>query len=178
MAWNLTILKISQTSSQVGARPATGFMGLTTRHNQTNSLPGDIPRSRVLALGRLFYERNSKMEHTKGKLQAIGSTKAKFKDAYFIRLEDTENSFIAKTYGHTGFPAEANAKELVRRWNAFEKDGLVDELRKTLTSTLCGEFPLLLGLARIEDAATGSSINTINVEGRIQEVEAAIAKVS
>ena len=48
-----------------GSNPAHCFMGLTTRHNQTNSLPGDIPRSRVLALGRLFYERNRKMaKHT------------------------------------------------------------------------------------------------------------------
>ena len=72
----------------------------------------------------------------------------------------------------------ANAKELVRRWNAFEKDGLVDELKKVLTSTLHSEFPLLLGLAKIEDEVTDGSINTINVEGRIQEIKAAVAKVS
>ena len=94
------------------------------------------------------------MEYTKGEFQAIGSSKAKFKDAYFIRLKDTEDSFIAKTYGHTGFPAEANAKELVRRWNAFEEGGIVDELK-----------------GRLENL-----IKQPNCEGCQSEAEAALAK--
>ena len=69
-------------------------------------------------------------EYTKGKLQAIGSTKAKFNDAYFIRLENKKDSFIALTYGHTGFPAKSNATELVRRWKAFEERGIVSDLAK------------------------------------------------
>ena len=42
---------------------------------------------------------------------------------------------------------QANAKELVRRWNAFEKDGLVDELRKA-----CESLVLSLECLRLEDA--------------------------
>ena len=57
--------------------------------------------------------------YTKGKLEAIGSRKAKFKDAFFVRIAETRDSFIFKAYGHTGEDSKANATELVRRWNAF-----------------------------------------------------------
>ncbi len=121
------------------------------------------------------------MEHTKGELEYSVLAGTKTPATLFIKHNGDELDIAVFEKWETDWAKEemeANAKELARRWNAFEKDGLVDELRKTLTSTLHGEFPLLLGLAKIEDAATGSSINTINVEGRIQEVEAAIAKCS
>ena len=57
--------------------------------------------------------------HTKGKLEAIGSQKAKFKDAFFVRIAGTRDGFVFKAYGHTGEDSKANATELVRRWNAF-----------------------------------------------------------
>ena len=65
---------------------------------------------------------------------------------------------------------EANAKELVRRWNAFEKDGLVDELRAA-----CDE-----GHAECERVKMDCKCEWVNLDsllGRIERIEAAIAKV-
>ena len=60
--------------------------------------------------------------------------------------------------------------ELVRRWNAFEKDGLVDELRAA-----CDE-----GLAECERVKMDCKCKWKNLDsllGRIERIEAAIAKV-
>ena len=68
------------------------------------------------------------MECTKGKLkwQRVGNRCELF----------TDDAWIGELYVGYGMnkieEMEANAKELVRRWNAFEKDGLVDELRAAL----------------------------------------------
>ena len=59
---------------------------------------------------------------------------------------------------------EDDAKELVRRWNAFEKDGLVDELRKACEAAL----PFIVA----HDVTCGT------VSGAALQLQAAIAKVS
>ena len=62
------------------------------------------------------------MEHLEGKFEARGNK---------IYQKQTYIGGCAGYFEKTAFSDdvdEANAKELVRRWNAFEKDGLVDEL--------------------------------------------------
>ena len=79
------------------------------------------------------------MEHTKRKLEVSGKLPYIFATtAPPYRLSgETIISWGSETGGQD-WPAidneirEANAKELVRRWNAFEEGGLVDELRKAL----------------------------------------------
>ena len=63
------------------------------------------------------------MEHTKGKIE----TKEEDHQHVGIYPENNTNC-LAVVWSDDMFNAEANAKELVRRWNAFEKDGLVNEL--------------------------------------------------
>ena len=69
------------------------------------------------------------MEHTTGKLEVEGNT----------YLKDDSGKVVFLTNHVTGLSFKqqsANAKELVRRWNAFEKDGLVDELRAALKALM------------------------------------------
>ena len=65
---------------------------------------------------------------------------------------------------------EANAKELVRRWNAFEEGGIVDELRKACKIGL-GKA---LGISKVA-AELGAPI-TITHQKQIERIEAALAK--
>ncbi len=52
------------------------------------------------------------------------------KRGWRIILVDENDTDIL--HGYAKDKAEDHAKELVRRWNAFEDGGLVDELRKAL----------------------------------------------
>ena len=66
----------------------------------------------------------------------------------------------------------ANAKELVRRWNAFEKDGLVDKLLVACKEAQKAIF-LLYECNKDVEIALGSAIQLKKAE---KAIEAAIAK--
>ena len=111
------------------------------------------------------------MEHTKRKLEVSGNG---FENKVII----TDSGCMIACTGDSGDwnfllteeQAEANAKELVRRWNAFEKDGLVDELRAAADE----------GLAECERVKMDCKCKWKNLDsllGRIERIEAAIAKV-
>ena len=75
------------------------------------------------------------MECTKGKMEVWSH----FGRGWAVQIicEDNKDALSGRDFDE----AEANAQELVRRWNAFEKDGLVDELRtafKELAATFVG----------------------------------------
>lgn len=75
------------------------------------------------------------MEHTKGKLDLGNTTSDNIilvggkKREYIcsIRVQQTGGGAIAEAMKPKRI---ANAKELVRRWNAFEEGGIIEELRK------------------------------------------------
>ena len=98
------------------------------------------------------------MEHTKGTLRVSGD--------YIISPQNEEDFIrICKIFS---FP---DAKELVRRWNAFEKGGVVDELK-----TAADE-----GLHECERVKINCTCEHKDLGGllrRIGRIEAAIAKVS
>ena len=83
-----------------------------------------------------------------------------------------DKAWVGRIFGTC---AKHTAKELVRRWNAFEKDGLVDELVKTY-----------LGIVSIignVDHSQGHGENSAKMRGEMlidirDLVQAAIAKVS
>ncbi len=108
------------------------------------------------------------MEHTKGKIE----TKEEDHQHVGIYPENNTNC-LAVVWSDDMFNAEANAKELVRRWNAFEKDGLVDELRKACEAA--GRFirnGIGLGYINMPEEQTDPAHTTL------PKIEAAIAKVS
>ena len=108
------------------------------------------------------------MECTKGKLRVSSSFLIVDKEARIIaNVEPIGVEGITTTYEE----GIANAKELVRRWNAFEKNGLVDELRAA-----CDE-----GLAECERVKMDCKCKWKNLDsllGRIERIEAAIAKAT
>ena len=77
------------------------------------------------------------MECTKGEMKAGRINCGQFP----ISIDGRHVAMIKFTHLIDMKQDEANAKELVRRWNAFEKDGLVDELVeafKELAATFVG----------------------------------------
>ena len=113
------------------------------------------------------------MEHTKRKLEVSGKLPYIFATtAPSYRLSGAVIVSYGAETGGQDWPAitneerEANAKELVRRWNAFEKDGVVDELR-----TACEETQKLFAFI----AENYKSAPHFPAAERL--VEAAIAKV-
>ena len=91
---------------------------------------------------------------------------------FFVELEiDNEGAIIV----FSGKPekTETYAKELVRRWNAFEEGGIVSELVGKLQSIYNLEFPLLLGLAKLED---NPDSKVAHVKASMQEVQDILAK--
>ena len=106
------------------------------------------------------------MEHTKGKFEAMPYTRRDGDNIRWVKAVKGKKQAICQTFKPN---AEANAKELVRRWNAFEKDGLVDGLRAA-----CDE-----GLAECERVKMDCKCKWKNLDsllGRIERIEAAIAK--
>ena len=102
------------------------------------------------------------MEHTKGKLEIV--IIGKFDYHKLCRIGDTEHKDVLED-----IPTEqaiVYLKELVRRWNAFEDGGLVDELRKA-----CQE-----GLAECQRSAHILNIDKNGLPERITLIEAALAK--
>ncbi len=82
---------------------------------------------------------------------------------------DNNQEPIAKNIIHRDF-----AVDIVRRWNAFEKDGLVDELR-----VACGiGLESMRGLMAIGIETGASNQAKRKHEEHIKFVEAAITKVS
>ena len=73
------------------------------------------------------------MEHTKGKFEAMPYTRRDGDNIRWVKAVKGKKQAICQTFKPN---AEANAKELIRRWNAFEKDGLVDELRAALKALM------------------------------------------
>ena len=67
---------------------------------------------------------------------------------------------------------EANAKELVRRWNAFEKDGLVDKLMAAAQMGLNS----VRGIKNLNHLMECSIKNEKRLDIHIEQIEAAIAK--
>ena len=63
------------------------------------------------------------MEHTKGKIEYA----VEIKKGWRILLIDGHKRDIL--HGYSKDFAEATTQELVRRWNAFEEGGIVDELK-------------------------------------------------
>lgn len=111
------------------------------------------------------------MEHTKGKIEVSSSNS---ESIYVLKDGRADGLFAtcdAGDYARSQEEGFANAKELVRRWNAFEEDGLVNDLLAKIESVLKAEFPLLLGLAKLQSKAEVEM-----VEERIEEMKAAIAK--
>ena len=97
------------------------------------------------------------MEFVKGELSVKDTNEH---GDYYIGNKDSY-SYIAIVVAEVLSPensAEEYAQEFVRRWNAFEKDGLVDELRTVVTDMLCGlkylrqtnEIPYGFGIDRLE----------------------------
>ena len=121
------------------------------------------------------------MEFTKGELEIGNTTYHNIiivggKNREYIcsvRIQQTGGGAIAAAMEPKRI---ANAKEIVRRWNAFEKDGLVDELREALKENY--EFTKYAGAVKaantdeylIEFFAKGESAQKV--------AKAAIAKVS
>ena len=69
--------------------------------------------------------------------------------------------------------AKANAKELVRRWNALEKDGLVDELREA-----CEDSLVDISEASVKFERGHNKVGQKTLTRVFRKIEAAIAKVS
>ena len=83
-------------------------------------------------------------------------------------INNPKGQSIATCWGNQ---KKKTAKELVRRWNGFEEDRLVDELRAA-----CDE-----GLAECERVKMDCKCKWKNLDsllGRIERIEAAIAKVT
>ena len=111
------------------------------------------------------------MEHTKSEIRVSSSNP---ESIYVLKNGKADGLFAmcdAGDYARSQKEGFANAKELVRRWNAFEDDGLVDELRAA-----CDE-----GKAECELAMTDCRCEHKDIAGlllRIERIEAAIAKVT
>ena len=73
------------------------------------------------------------MSHTKGKLEV---KKISDKVCRIFANVPKSKEAIAHTEWIGNVWDEANAKEMTRRWNAFEEDGLVTELLEALKAAL------------------------------------------
>lgn len=105
------------------------------------------------------------MEHTKGKLRVDGNCYVKGEEGEMIAT----TSHIA---GLTFEKQKANAKMLVRRWNAFEKKGLV-----TTLLTACEKAETALNLCARVFLGTGDTPDPDVMADAITEVRNALAKV-
>ena len=80
------------------------------------------------------------MSHTKGTLEYSALNGTQTPATLFIKDDNHPDVDIAVfEKWETDWAKkemEANAKELVRRWNAFEEGGIVDELRKACEDAL------------------------------------------
>ena len=79
------------------------------------------------------------MEFVKGELEIIIDDNTEYSRDKLCRVDDTEHKDIFR--GLPTYQVQAYLKEIVRRWNAFEDNGLVDELVKAfkeLAATFVG----------------------------------------
>ena len=111
------------------------------------------------------------MEHTKGELEIMPYTQRDGDNIRWVKAVRGKRQAICQTFKPN---AEANAKELVRRWNAFEEGGMVDELKVACKIGLDS----MQGLLRIGIEMGASNKNKREHNEGIKFVEAAIAKVS
>jgi hypothetical protein len=109
------------------------------------------------------------MSHTKGELHChdldIHTWRA-------VNDKVVEHTCIASMNESSQLNDEANAKELVRRWNAFEEDGLVADLLEACKLGL----ESMKGLLEIGVKIGASNKNKRLHAKNIKQVEAAIAK--
>ena len=109
------------------------------------------------------------MEHTKGKLElsshctGLAQIGGITRFAVFPNMCNTPMQLARRN---------ANAKELVRRWNAFEKDGLVDELKRACELGLTKALGISIAATEL-----GAPITPTH-QKHIEIIQAAIAKVS
>ncbi len=109
------------------------------------------------------------MECTKGKLRAEGWLIVKDTKTPRLRYAVAETNCCD---GISDKESTANAKELVRRWNAFEKDGLVDELVRACKMGLNATR----GILNINELMDGSAENKDRLKAHIKQIEATIAR--
>ena len=98
------------------------------------------------------------MEFTKGGLVAVFP---KGSNGFWHIKSKATNRVIVTVWGEKSTSAKLEAQELVRRWNAFEEGGLVDDLYKA-----CEEL--------IKSEPYGI---TPDFDESLRKVEAALAKV-
>ncbi len=112
------------------------------------------------------------MEYTKGKL--------KHKNGGIIRSKNRNKHIIScisycSTNPNFSTDAEANAEEIIRRWNAFEEDGFINSLLAPLDRGLAKAK----GLAKIAEAMDISKNTPGNQENKkdIEILENAIREI-
>ena len=110
------------------------------------------------------------MEHTKGKIEVSSSNP----NYTYVLKDGKANGLFAEcdagNYARSKEEGEANAKELVRRWNAFEEGGIVEELKIACDVGL-DAINALLKMDIKFNTKNKKSLNEI-----IEFVEAALAK--
>jgi hypothetical protein len=76
------------------------------------------------------------MEQSKGKLKVEKDTELFYPHDSYLVTDENGNSIVNFIGDNPDIDAEANALHLIKCWNAFEKDGLVGEMRDALKDAL------------------------------------------